>query len=376
MKTVLFFIESLAGGGAERVLTDLVSHLDKEKYDVTVCTVTDEGIYQPQVEACCRYRSLLHVRDYRAGGVKRLLYWLQLRLIYALPAAWVYRFVFREKYDVEVAFVEGFATKLMAASTNKTSRKIVWVHTDMQKNPYADRCFASATAHEAAYRRYDAIACVSGSVKQAFEEKFFAGTQVCVQYNPVDENLIRSRGSEAADQSVPCRPLLGTVGRLAEQKGFLRLLRCVAQLKTEGFQFALWIIGEGTQRGEMERLIAENGLEDTVTLLGYQENPHKFMAQCDAFVCSSYAEGFSTAATESLLLGKPIFTVDCAGMRELFGAENCGEIVENRDEALCEMLRRVVSGQVDFASYDAALQRRGEVFRLEMRMKEIEELLG
>ena len=376
MKTVLFFIESLAGGGAERVLTDLVSHLDKEKYDVTVCTVTDEGVYQPKVEACCRYRSLLHVRDYRAGGVKRLLYWLQLRLIYALPAAWVYRWAVREKYDVEVAFVEGFATKLVAASPNNASRKIVWVHTDMQRNPYADSCYASVEAHDAAYRKYDAIACVSGSVKTVFEEKFFADSKVCVQYNPVDERLICSRGSEAAEQSVLCRPLLGTVGRLVEQKGFLRLLHCVAQLKAEGLRFSLWIIGEGTQRGEMERLIAENGLEDTVTLLGYQENPHKFMAQCDAFVCSSYAEGFSTAATESLLLGKPIFTVDCAGMRELFGAENCGEIVENRDEALCEMLRRVVSGQVDFASYDAALQRRGEVFRLETRMKEIEELLG
>ena len=128
MKKVLFFLESLAGGGAERALAELVVHLDGEQYDVTVCTVTDEGVYQPCVESCCRYRSLLRMADWRAGGVKKVIFWLRMRLLYLLPAAWVYRWAFDEKYDIEVAFVEGFATKVIEASSNLHSRKLAWVH--------------------------------------------------------------------------------------------------------------------------------------------------------------------------------------------------------------------------------------------------------
>ena len=59
MKKVLFFVESLAGGGAEKVLADIVKNLDHNKYDVTVCTVSDGGIYQAEVEKYCDYKALL-----------------------------------------------------------------------------------------------------------------------------------------------------------------------------------------------------------------------------------------------------------------------------------------------------------------------------
>ena len=66
MKKILFFIESLSRGGAEKVLSDIVSNLDKNKYDVTVYTVTDCGEYQPVVEKYCNYGSFLHMSE--AGG--------------------------------------------------------------------------------------------------------------------------------------------------------------------------------------------------------------------------------------------------------------------------------------------------------------------
>lgn len=49
MKKILFFIESLSGGGAEKVLSDIVTNLNKEKYSITVCTVTDSGVYQKEM---------------------------------------------------------------------------------------------------------------------------------------------------------------------------------------------------------------------------------------------------------------------------------------------------------------------------------------
>lgn len=375
MKKVLFFLESLAGGGAEKVLSDLVTHLDREKYDVTVCTVTDEGVYQEQVSSACRYRSILKMKDYRAGGIRKVLFWLGIKAVYGLPPRLIHRWLFREIFDVEVAFIEGYATKLIAASPNTNSRKLAWIHTDMETNNYAEQSYPSPEAHKAAYEAFDRICCVSQTVQEAFIRKFSLENTVCVQYNPVDEKAIRSKGLEPVAAPMPGCIRLGTIGRLVQQKGYLRLLACMNRLHREGYVAELWILGDGTQRSILEEYIESNALEDCVRLLGFQTNPYQYMAQCDAFVCSSYSEGFSTAATESLILGKPIFTVRCAGMEELFDGQACGIITDNTDEALYEMLKALVSGAVKPADYHKAVARRGEDFHIANRITEIQKIL-
>lgn len=376
MKKVLFFIESLSRGGAEKVLSDVVCNLDQTKFDVTVCTVTDGDVYQEKVSASCRYRSLLKTESYNAGGIRKVIFWLMMKLIYHFPARWVYRLFFKEKYDVEVAFVEGFATKLIACSSNKKSRKIAWIHTDMEKNPYADGCYRNKKSHEEAYRVYDEIVCVSRSVKEVFEKKFSVESPVIVQYNPVDEAVIQEKSAEPIELQRPEGLLLATVGRLEEQKGYIRLLNCVGKLLDKGYRFSLWIVGDGTQKNALEDIIRKYDMADSVKLLGFQSNPFCYLEKCDAFVCSSYAEGFSTAATESLILEKPIFTVDCAGMEELFGGCRCGEIVENSYEALYSMLEQLVSGGFSLKDYQADLKKRAQYFKMKDRIEEIEKLLN
>lgn len=376
MKKVLFFIESLSRGGAEKVLSDVVCHLDKTKFDVTVCTVTDGDVYQEKVSEACRYRSLLKTESYRAGGIRKVLFWLMMKLIYHFPARLVYRLFFHEEYDVEVAFVEGFATKLIAVSSNKKSRKIAWIHTDMENNPYADRCYRNCKAQEKAYRCFDEIVCVSQRVKEVFEKRFPACKPAVVQYNPVDEMLIAEKSAEPIDFQRPGGLLLASVGRLEEQKGYVRLLNAVGKLLGRGYRFSLWIIGDGTQRKALEDIIRKYDMADSVQLLGFQPNPFCYLEKCDAFVCSSYAEGFSTAATESLILEKPIFTVDCAGMNELFGGYSCGEIVDNSYEALYDMLERLVSGKTDLNLYRPQVSKRAKCFKMQDRMQEIEKLLS
>lgn len=375
MKKVLFFLESLSGGGAEKVLTDIVRNLDPSKFEITVCTVTDEGIYQPLIAEKVRYMSFLKQRESRCGFAKRFQYRLKYKLVYSLPAKWVYRWMFRDKYDIECAFIEGFVTKLIAASPNQDSKKIAWVHTDMKRNPYAQNVFCDLEEHRAAYRRYDTICCVSQSVKEVFMNMILDDKRVIVQYNPVDSTEVQRKGREEIDLIPNSNLQLGTIGRLAEQKGFVRLLDCIGKLRPEYPDFSLWIAGEGAQRPELEKQIKHYSLENNVRLLGFQENPYKYLEKCDAFICSSYAEGFSTAATEALILGKPVFTTECAGMRELFGSEQCGEIVENTDAALENMMRKLLSGAWRPEDYTDAVSRRSEVFDIKKRVAEIEALL-
>ena len=376
MKKVLFFLESLGNGGAEKILAELVKHLDHNKYDVTVCTVTDEGRYQPQVEHYSRFSSFVHQSELARGGIYGLLYRLRINFIYRLPAAIVYRTFIREKYDVEVAFIEGFATKLIAASDNPHSLKIAWIHIDVLQNNYADKYFTSIENERKVYTIFNRILCVSQTVKKACDIKFNLGGKTLVQYNPIDEQIIHLKAQEKCPLERPSDGiLLITVGRLEEQKGYLRLVDFAAKLYSKGYMFSIWILGEGSQRNKIEKQIMRNHLEKCVKLVGFQENPYPYLMQADAFICSSYAEGFSTAATEAMLLGKPIFTTDCSGMRELFGKEQCGVIVDNNDEALFTMLEKLVSGQYNLEDFTAGIQRQKSFFQIENRIREIEAYL-
>ena len=93
----------------------------------------------------------------------------------------------------------------------------------------------------------------------------------------------------------------------------------------------------------MKRLADELGIADVVTLLGYQTNPYKYVAKCDLFVCASFAEGFSTAATEALIVGTPVCTVEVSGMKEMLGENNeWGVVTENDDEALYHGIKQLL----------------------------------
>lgn len=377
MKKILFFLESLAGGGAEKVLADIVSNLDKSKYDITVCTVTDGDVYQQRVSSVCHYRSILQTSDYKSGGVRKFLFWLRLRVLYLLPAKVAYKLFMKDQYDFEIAFIEGFATKIIAASTNAKSKKIAWVHSDLLKNDHADRVYSNLEEQRNAYNKYDKIVCVSEGVRTSFGQKIFCDSRVLVQNNPIDEKLILKQAREAIDRMRPNDELLlVTVGRLEQIKGYRRLLNCVRILRDKGYRFTLWIIGKGSQQEQLEEYILEHDLSGMVKLLGFCSNPYKYLDKCDAFVCSSYAEGFSTAATESLILGKPVFTLECAGMHELIDGFGCGIIVPNTDEALCALLEDVVARKVDIEQYKRNAKKRGLAFCMDRRITEIDSLLS
>ncbi len=288
MKKVLFFIESLSNGGAEKVLSDIVARLDKEKYDITVVTVTDEGTYQKTVEEHCHYRTIVKQADWRAGGFRRFAYRAKIHLLYSLPASFVYRWVFKERYDIEIAFIEGYATKLIAASDNPYSKKLAWVHIDVNKNPHADRHFRSLEKQKHAYERFNRIICVSQSVKDALESKFPGLKTTHVAYNPVDSERIKALAESQIEIGPGDGIRLVTVGRLEHQKGYVRLVHICEKLKDEGFSFRLHILGDGSQREMLEQMIEDYQLGGYVFLEGFQSNPYRFVKACDAFISVSY----------------------------------------------------------------------------------------
>ena len=137
----------------------------------------------------------------------------------------------------------------------------------------------------------------------------------------------------------------------------------------------LYLVGDGSERSGLERLIAEKKVGDKVKLLGFKSNPYPYLKSSDVFVCSSYAEGFSTVVTEALILGIPTVTTECAGMRELLGDSEYGLIVENSTKGILDGLRKMTGDPVMLEAYQKKAKERGRAFCVADRIKEIEALI-
>ena len=144
----------------------------------------------------------------------------------------------------------------------------------------------------------------------------------------------------------------------------------------EKYPANLYILGIGPLQQEMERYIQANNLQEAVTLLGYQTNPYKYVSKCDLFVCASFAEGFSTAATEALIVGTPVCSVEVSGMKEMLGEHNeWGIVTENSEEALYQGIKDLLDHPDKLVHYKEKAIERGKTFSTENTVRAAEEML-
>lgn len=376
-KRVLFVINSLWGGGAEKVFQTLLCNLDKDKYDVTVYSVNQARIAAPYPTDGVKYRYLFgQLAKSGLGRFKqRLINKLKLTVYYHLSPSWFYRLFVRGRYDVEAAFIEGYATRVVSGSTNKRSKKLAWVHIDLEKNHWTDVAYRSRKEEESVYSRFDSVPVVSKSVYASMKSLYPKLETLLVVHNPIDEKFICSQSAAFKAKFPSAAIKLVSIGRLESQKGYDRLLPIVKRLVDEGYDLSLTILGDGSQRQSLESYIGANGLSERVSLLGFQSNPYPWLVGADLFVCSSRSEGYSTVVTEALILGLPVITTDCAGMDELLGSGRCGMIVDNDDEALYNGLKSLVANREKIDENRSLVSECGKDFNLQSLMSQIEKLI-
>lgn len=362
MLNILFFIESLSGGGAEKVLRNLVNAMDQSRFRITVQTLYPEdasGLLAPGI----RYKSCYA----SAGGVNRA------RMRFEAALGLTYPLHIREQYDIEVAYLECGSTKILSGSTNKQALKLAWVHCDLARKTDAPDAFARKTAKH--YRKYDKVVCVSNTAQQNFRALYPCGPDAVTVYNTVDDENIRTLAAACKPHGWENSLNLVCAGRLSAEKGVDRLLRAHERLLHDGILHHLWLVGDGAERKGLEDYTNTHRLNDTVHFKGYQKNPYPYLACADLLVCPSRYEGFSTFVTEGLILGKPVVTTDCSGMHELLGDSEYGLITENDDEALYQGLKRMLTEPELLAHYAEKAPERGRDFRQEALVRETEDFL-
>ena len=149
------------------------------------------------------------------------------------------------------------------------------------------------------------------------------------------------------------------------------------RLLSEGYPVHTYILGEGQERPKLEMFVQKNNLRESVTLLGYQTNPYKYLSRCDLFLCASIAEGFSTAATEALIVGTAVCTVDVSGMKEMLGENNeHGIVTENSEDALYRHVKQLVNDPALLQDYKHRAAQRGQFFAAENTVEAAQKLLN
>ena len=146
-------------------------------------------------------------------------------------------------------------------------------------------------------------------------------------------------------------------------------------MRREGIPVHTYILGKGPQKNELQNLIREHKVEESFSLLGYDTNPYKYVAKADLLVCSSWREGFSTSATESLIVGTPVCTVEVSGMKEMLGNHNeYGIVTDNSEDALYRGIRSLLDDPSLLAHYKRKAQIRGKYFNTKQTVAAVEEM--
>lgn len=365
MIKILFFIEGLSGGGAEKVLRNLVNNMDQKKFDITVQTINQESPEAYLVRGI-RYRA---VNQCKTGiGKKLFSYWFRL----CAELKWAYPLFIKDDYDIEIAYLETVTTKIISQSTNKNAAKLAWVHCDLSKK---EGIWEKRVKLARQYQKFDRIMCVSQGVRAGFEKVFGIGFPTEVIYNVIDEDEIRSKSEAAIAWDCDTDKLqLLAVGRLSKQKNFTHLIKTCSKLRNADYQFQLSILGEGPEREQLEYQIQELGLADVVKLKGFCTNPYPYIKKADVIVCSSLYEGISTVVQEALILGKPVVTTPCTGMKELLGESEYGLVAEDTDDGLYKCLTLLLDSETALAEFKVKAELRGSFFSKEKIERETEQL--
>ncbi len=349
-RRVLLIINSMGGGGAERVVATVANYLHRTlKWSVTILTL-ERGPVRYQLVPGVEVRSLHGA--HLITGFRNL---LGVPLL-AMELAW-----FLRRYPVDSAMSFLVRSNLILVLTRwlGNRRPIIISERCATDTVYPGDTFKSRMMRvliRVFYPFAEQIVAISDGVKAALMRLGVDGSRVRVIYNPqnLDEitSAVRAIRLQASEEQ-PFR--IAAVGRLTEQKDYPTLLHAVKQLCEEGVNAHLIVFGEGPDAQKLKVLARRLNLQGRIEWRGWVASPHALMSESDAFVLTSRWEGFGNAIVEAMACGLPVVCTDCeSGPREILADGEYGQLVPVGDSvAVAAAIRRLVDNPLLRASFRA-----------------------
>ena len=352
MKKVLFVIDSLNCGGAEKSLVSLLSLLDKEKYEIHLEILHRGGAFESLLPSniiiedepkynvwesillnfahilysfVFRINDILNQREHKAETLWKCLGWAK-----KAP---------EQQFDIAVAYQQGFPTYLVSEKIF-AKKKVAWINADIFLAGY------DARFNQKYYDLFDVIVPVSKKLEVILEQVYPQYTsKYYIIYDVLNPQIIKRRSQEPIREIVSDsnQVVLVTTGRLVPPKNHLLAVEVAKRLHDKGINYKWLFIGEGSERPKIEDLISKYGLEDRVLLLGMRQNPYPYMARCTIYVQTSLFEGYGLTIAEAKILGRPVVSTNFDVVCDQIKHEQNGLIAEMTPESVTDNILRLIN---------------------------------
>lgn len=356
-KRLLFVLPTAQIGGTRTSLLNLLSNMDKVRYDIDVMFIRNKGTLLKQFQEMCNVlpqdKTLLAGREtvsvlLKSGKIGAFIKSLCFVAKSKLQKNSRYEIAYKQaakkyggKYDCVIAFQEKDASEF--ARYIDTPRKIAWVHTDFSRavRKSSEAWFSQVT------NSFDKVVFVSDACMNEFKEKTHIDHSKMIKiYNTFDSELIIKKSTEYAVDKPKDMLTFVSVGRFCEQKSFHRAVETASRLKDEGYKFKWYIIGDGELFSQIQESVKDNDLEDCIELTGRKENPYPYMASADAMILTSVFEAHPMVANESFILSVPVVSAAFPAAAESVVDMYNGVLCDNSSEGVYQGVKRVLNDSV------------------------------
>ena len=314
---IIFYINAIHHGGAERVMCNLASQFVETGNECILITSFIAGWEYPLNEKVKRIS--LYDKPIKGRASRNFKLVKKLRTV-----------IKNESPDVVISFMAEPNFRTIIAARGLKVKTIVSVRNDPDKE-YPNFLFRFLAKH--LYKKADGVVFQTEDARSWFPKKIREKSKII--YNQVDDVFFQTRYSGERRDIV-------TTGRLVEQKNHELLIRAFA-LIADKIDDDLYIYGDGELREKLESLVKELNLENRVFLPGAVKNVANTIKSAKLFVLSSNYEGMPNSLMEAMALGLPCVATDCpcGGARALLGevANDCLVTVNDANELSEKMYR-------------------------------------
>jgi glycosyltransferase involved in cell wall biosynthesis len=336
---VIFVIPTLETGGAQKVLSILLRNIATEKFDITLCVLTDTGVFYDDIPKSIKKVYL---------KISRVRYaWFKL-----------FRFIKDTNPDIVFVFdvnhlslIVGILSFLLPKKIKYIAREAAVLTEFINGYPFLQRTI-QRFLYNITFTRYDLLICQSQYMSKDLIDNFdVSEAKIIVINNPVEFESLKRIPSEVKFEKKETFNLIA-VGRIVYVKGYDLLIEALSKVKKKNFH--LTILGDKTPESpgyseSVSNLVERHGLSEKISFLGFTSNPHLYVQESDLLIIASRSEAFSNVAIEANAVGTPVLAFNCpGGMAEIIVQGFNGWLVENGNvNMLAEQIDKVFDLKVD-----------------------------
>lgn len=363
-KKILFVINSMVCGGAEKSLISLLPLIDYDKYDVDLQMFTPKGTFLELVPNDVNILPELSFYKFLHSGSKKQVLSFNIRYLMARVSLFLelrknaksdkklhdsevfwkacHNAIDNDNthYDYAIGWGQGNPTHYVAEKVN-ADKKFAWINVNYELSGH-QKDFDLPY-----YKEFDKIISVSNDLLDLSKQVFPDLADIMEMILDIQNADLMIKMSKIQDESLPEKSngklRFVTSGRLNPQKGYDLAVEAANILRNEGVNFEWLFLGDGPDQSNIEKLIAKYNLNDYITLVGVKSNPYPYVASADIYVQTSKYEGYCLTLAEARTLNKPIVTTNFDVVYAQMIDEKNGLIVDMNGQAIADGIMRLLN---------------------------------